>query len=147
MNNAHLVFLTTDHDCDGISVDAHRVTVPATRVLEFLADHDAFCAFLRGGDLPMAQYAPDADRVMTLADFLSEYGHVFRDREDREQFCGAWNPLGGNWVDGKGYTGSPGHPFQPVWDNLRDCTAPYETTADLNEAHWEASLEADMLYS
>lgn len=115
MRNANLVFLTADTDCDGTTIGAHRVPVPAHRVGE-LSDGDALGEFLLAQDHPFAGYARDGGlcEIMTLGEFLRQYADVFRNAEHRELFCGAWDAMGGQWVDGRGWTGSPGHPYVTV---------------------------------
>lgn len=143
MHNASIVFLTSDTDCDGTAIAAHRVTVPAHRVGEFVnGDARALADFMMGGELPMYQYARDAFEIVTLRDFLREHGHVFADAQDRAEFCGADHVYVDPW--GGGIKRERGHGYAHVWDNLRDCTAPYETTADLDEAHYLAGIDADI---
>lgn len=111
MHNTHLVFLTADVDCDGTSYGAHRVSVPAHRTVE-LCDTDALRGFLRGQDIPFAQYVGDAYEVMPIAAFLAKYP---LDGFDREYFAevgytsghmaARWNPWAG--PDGDDSIGIP----------------------------------------
>lgn len=72
MFNAHLVLLTSDRDCDGVSFGAQRVTVPQHRVCELLRDTDALMAHLRASD--QMSYGLDGTYdVMTAATFHTTF--------------------------------------------------------------------------
>ncbi len=82
MVNAHLVFITADHDCDGVFYAAHRVSVPAHRAVE-LRNVSALETFLSGSDIKYSGYVRDAIDVVTVPDFFAQYR---LDEWDREYF-------------------------------------------------------------
>lgn len=101
MFNAHIVILTSDTDCDGTSYGAHRVSVPAHRVAEFVASPHKAMAHARASE-QMSSYYDGADDVMTMAQFRATF-FAGMDEWDRDYF------------HREGYTSKHEHPNWNPW--------------------------------
>lgn len=121
MNNRHIVLTTADYDCDGVSYGHHRISVPASRYLKYLNGCESMLLRHAVQSEQLSSCYDCATMISTLPAFMAR---LPLGSFEREYFIEA-----GYCSDSSG---------------LRDCTAPYETTGDLAEAHWISGIETDM---
>ncbi len=73
----HAVILESDHDSDGVSYGAHRITVPDTMDL---TDHETVMAYAKATD-QISSYYDAADEVLNLIIFRGLYFPAMNPRE------------------------------------------------------------------
>jgi hypothetical protein len=105
MTNTHIVFLTADHDCDGTSYAAHRVSVPMHRAQDLLSV-PALAEFLRGTEVRYGQYVSDAYEVRTEQAFLAS--DEFRDLSAWDKEYWAEEGYARLWTDWAPWAGPNG---------------------------------------